>query len=152
MGDPLVSAPSPSDHAMSARSAAHVAATLKALADPLRLRMLSLIATSPGGEACVWDIATVADVTQPTVSHHLKVLKDVGVLTSERRATWVYYRIAPQARRAVTTLLEAFAPDAVAAGEPAPQTPGLTHADALLDRMAAELGSTADASDAGTLR
>ena len=138
---PLARAASPRDHAMGAPSAAHVAATLKALADPLRLRMLSLIATCPSGEACVCDIATVAEVSQPTVSHHLKVLKDVGVLTSQRRATWVYYRIAPQARRAVTTLLEAFAPDAVAAGEPAPQTPGLTDADALLDRMAAELAA-----------
>jgi len=130
---------SPANHAMGASAAAHVAATLKALADPLRLRMLSLIATSPSGEACVWDIATVAEVTQPTVSHHLKVLKDVGVLTSERRATWVFYSVAPQARRAVTTLLEAFAPAAVGAGERQHETPGLTDADALLERMAGEL-------------
>src|SRR5665811_688563 len=90
------SASSPANHAMGASAAAYVAATLKALADPLRLRMLSLIVTSPGGEACVGDIATVGEVSQPTVSHHLKVLKEVGVLTSQRRATWVFYSIAPQ--------------------------------------------------------
>ncbi|HEY8720951.1 metalloregulator ArsR/SmtB family transcription factor [Pengzhenrongella sp.] len=130
-------APRPADHAMSAPAAAHVAATLKALADPVRLRMLSLIAASPAGEACVCDLATVADLTQPTVSHHLKVLKDVGVLTAERRATWVFYRVAPQARRAVTTLLEAFAPATMAA--PEQQAPGLADLDLGLDRVAGEL-------------
>ena len=129
----------PADHAMGATAAAQVAATLKALADPLRVRMLSLIAASPTGEACVCNIATVADVTQPTVSHHLKVLKRVGVLTSERRASWVFYRIAPQARRAVTTLLDAFAPAAVAAGERSDEMPGLTDVDAVLERLADEL-------------
>ena len=130
---------SPANHAMGASAAEHVAVTLKALADPLRLRMLSLIASSPSGEACVGDIATVAEVSQPTISHHLKVLKGVGVLTSQRRATWIFYSIAPQARRAVTTLLEAFAPAAVASGELEHQLPGLTDADAILDRMAREL-------------
>ncbi|WP_448060876.1 metalloregulator ArsR/SmtB family transcription factor [Cellulomonas hominis] len=129
----------PVEHAMGAASAAHVSATLKALADPLRLRMLSLIAASPAGEACVCDIAEVADVTQPTVSHHLRVLKDVGVLVSERRGTWVFYRVAPDSRRAVTALLEAFAPAAVAVGEPHAQAAGLSDADLLLDRIAREL-------------
>ena len=129
----------PANHAMGADAAAQVAATLKALADPLRVRMLSLIAASPTGEACVCNIETVADVTQSTVSHHLKVLKEVGVLTSQRRASWVFYSIAPQARRAVTTLLEAFAPAAVGAGERKHETPGLTDVDPLLDRIAGEL-------------
>ena len=141
--DALVSegsgAVSPANHAMGASAAAHVAVTLKALADPLRLRMLSLIATSPAGEAFVGDIATVADVNQPTVSHHLKVLKEVGVLTSQRRATWVFYSVAPQARRAVTTLLEVFAPAAVAAGETVDRMSGLTDADPFLERLAGEL-------------
>lgn len=128
-------------HAMGAPAAAHVAAVLKALADPLRLRIVSLIATSPTGEACVCDIATVADVTQPTVSHHLKVLKDIGVLTSERRATWVFYRIDPRVRRGVSTLLEAFAPDMVAAHELRPETPGLTDVDHVLERIAAQLAA-----------
>ncbi len=126
-------------HAMGAPAATHVAAVLKALADPLRLRMVSLIATSPTGEACVCDIATVADVTQPTVSHHLKVLKDIGVLTSERRATWVFYRVDPRVRRGVSTLLEAFAPAMVAADEHRPETPGLTDVDHVLGRIADQL-------------
>jgi len=130
---------SPADHAMGASAAAHVAVTLKALADPLRLRMLSLIATSPTGEAFVGDIATVAHVNQPTVSHHLKVLKDVGVLTSQRRATWIFYSIPPQSRRAVNTLLEAFAPAVVSAGVAVDRVPGLTDADAFLERLALEL-------------
>ena len=60
------------------------------------------------------DLAELAEVSQPTVSHHLKVLRDTGVLTSERRGTWVWYRIAPALRPAVTTLLDSFAPAAVA--------------------------------------
>ena len=129
----------PANHAMGAGAAAQVAATLKALADPLRVRMLSLIAASPTGEACVCNIETVADVTQSTVSHHLRVLRKVGVLTSQRRASWVFYSIAPEARRAVTTLLEAFAPAAVGGGERKHETPGLTDVDAHLERIAGEL-------------
>lgn len=76
--------------------------------------MLSAIATDARGESCVCDLAELAEVSQPTVSHHLKVLRDTGVLTSERRGTWVWYRIAPALRPAVTTLLDSFAPAAVA--------------------------------------
>lgn len=104
---------SAADHAIGPDAADVVATTLKALADPLRLRMLSAIATSADGEACVCDLAELADVSQPTVSHHLKVLRDVGVLTSQRRGTWVWYRVAPGYRGAVTTLLDRFAPAAV---------------------------------------
>ncbi|GAA1651737.1 metalloregulator ArsR/SmtB family transcription factor [Microbacterium flavum] len=104
-------APSAS-HAMGLDAATAVAGTLKSLSDPLRLRMLSAIATDPRGEACVCDLAELADVSQPTVSHHLKVLKETGMLLSERRGTWVYYRIAPARRGAVTALLDAFAPAA----------------------------------------
>jgi arsenate reductase len=129
----------PANHAMGANAAAQVAATLKALADPVRVRMLSLIASSPTGEVPVADIAKVADVAQPTISYHLKVLKEVGVLTSQRRASWVFYSIAPQVRHAVTTLLEAFAPAAVAAGGRRGEMPGLTDADSILERMAEEL-------------
>ncbi len=92
-------------HAIGQEAASSVAATLKALSDPLRLRMLSAIASDPRGESCVCDLAELAEVSQPTVSHHLKVLKDVDVLTSERRGTWVWYRITPGRRRAVTALL-----------------------------------------------
>lgn len=102
-------------HAIGADAAASVASTLKALSDPLRLRMLSAIASDPRGESCVCDLAELAEVSQPTVSHHLKVLKDVGVLTSERRGTWVWYRIHPGRRVAVTALLDSFAPASIAA-------------------------------------
>lgn len=94
-------------------AATSVASTLKALSDPLRLRMLSAIASDPRGESCVCDLAELAEVAQPTVSHHLKVLKDVDVLTSERRGTWVWYSINPNRRRAVTSLLDSFAPATV---------------------------------------
>ncbi|MCW4385653.1 metalloregulator ArsR/SmtB family transcription factor [Salinibacterium sp. SYSU T00001] len=100
-------------HAMGEPAASALSATLKALADPLRLRMLSAIAADSRGESCVCDLAELADVSQPTVSHHLRVLKDVGVLASERRGTWVWYRITPELRPAVTTLLDSFAPAAV---------------------------------------
>ncbi|WP_417509782.1 metalloregulator ArsR/SmtB family transcription factor [Microbacterium sp.] len=101
-------------HAIGQEAAASVAATLKALADPLRLRMLSAIASDPRGESCVCDLAELAEVSQPTVSHHLKVLKDVHVLTSERRGTWVWYKINQSRRGAVTALLDSFAPASVA--------------------------------------
>ena len=67
---------------LSAEAAADVAAKLKALADPIRLRLFSLVASHAGGEACVCDISGDFDVTQPTISHHLKVLKDAGLLAS----------------------------------------------------------------------
>ncbi len=133
-------APTPEAHAMGAQAAAQIATMLKALADPLRLRMLSFITTSSTGEACVCDIATVADVSQPTVSHHLKVLKDVGVLTSERRGTWVWYRVAPDVRGAVTALLDSFAPAALdAAHHRARPLTGLGDVDATLTRVADDL-------------
>jgi len=122
-------------------AATHVASTLKALGDPLRLRMLSLIATSPSGEACVCDLATVAEVSQPTVSHHLKLLKDVGLLTSERRGTWVYYRVQPALRGAVTTLLDSFAPIAAEATRLAPLI-GLADAETALVRIADRLATS----------
>lgn len=101
-------------HAIGVDAATSVASTLKALSDPLRLRMLSAIASDPRGESCVCDLAELAEVSQPTVSHHLKVLKDVDVLASERRGTWVWYRINPNRRNAVTALLESFAPATLA--------------------------------------
>jgi ArsR family transcriptional regulator len=125
---------------MGSDAAIQVAGTLKALGDPLRLRMLSLIATSPSGEACVCDLATVAEVSQPTVSHHLKLLKDVGLLTSERRGTWVYYRVQPALRGAVTTLLDSFAPVAAGAAHLSPLT-GLTDAETALARIGDRLAT-----------
>lgn len=87
------------------RAATEMAKTLKALADPVRLRLFSAIASHAGGEACVCDISGDIDVSQPTVSHHLKVLRDAGLLTSQRRASWVYYAVVPAALGELSALL-----------------------------------------------
>jgi ArsR family transcriptional regulator len=87
-------------------AAAEMATKLKALADPVRLRLFSAIASHSGGEACVCDISGGIDVSQPTVSHHLKVLRAAGLLTSERRASWVYYAVVPEALREIAALLD----------------------------------------------
>ncbi|MET7134560.1 metalloregulator ArsR/SmtB family transcription factor [Cellulosimicrobium sp. MI9406] len=129
-------------HAIGTEVAGAVATTLKALAEPLRLRMLSFIATSTAGEACVCDLASLTDVSQPTVSHHLKVLRDVGVLTSERRGTWVWYRVAPGYTTAVTTLLDSLAPAALGASHGATVLAGLDDVDAALDHLAEDLAGT----------
>lgn len=91
---------------LSAEESERVAAMFKALGDPVRLRLFSRITSSPDGEACVCDISEVG-VSQPTVSYHLKKLKEAGLLTSERRATWVYYRVAPAVLAAMSGLLTA---------------------------------------------
>lgn len=90
---------------LSAAGAADVAAKFKALSDPVRLRLFSSIASHAGGEACVCDISTDFDVTQPTISHHLKVLRDAGLLASERRASWVYYSVIPETLRVLASVL-----------------------------------------------
>jgi ArsR family transcriptional regulator, arsenate/arsenite/antimonite-responsive transcriptional repressor len=77
---------------LSAAQAEQIAPQLKALADPVRLRLMSLIASHPGGEACVCDLNDAFDLTQPTISHHLKVLHEAGLLDREKRGVWVYYR------------------------------------------------------------
>ncbi|GHH71272.1 metalloregulator ArsR/SmtB family transcription factor [Promicromonospora soli] len=150
--DGIAAATSAEAHAIGADAAADLAATLKAIADPLRLRMLSAIATSPTGETTAGELATLTAVLQPTVSHHLKVLRDVGLITSDRRGTWVWYRIAPGYRGAVTTLLDRFAPAAIEVARAAhitqagPGGPdgqstltGLGNVDPALDRLAASL-------------
>jgi len=91
---------------LSVEQAEHLAVAFRALADPVRLRLLSLIASHAGGEACVCDLTGEFDVSQPTISHHLKVLRDAGLITSDRRASWVYYRVRPGALRALAQLLE----------------------------------------------
>jgi ArsR family transcriptional regulator len=78
---------------LSADAASGVVPLLKALADPARLRLLSLVASHEGGEACVCDLLDAFDLSQPTISHHLKVLHDAGLLHREKRGVWVYYRV-----------------------------------------------------------
>ena len=101
---------------LSADAAGDVAAKLKALADPIRLRLFSLVASHAGGEACVCDISGDFDVTQPTISHHLKVLKDAGLLASERRASWVYYSVVPEALSNLSAVLSVATDDAARTG------------------------------------
>jgi ArsR family transcriptional regulator len=76
--------------------AERLARALKTIADPARLRLLSLIQAQPGGEACVCHLTEPLGLTQPTVSHHLKVLHDAGLVERERRGSWVYYRVVPE--------------------------------------------------------
>jgi ArsR family transcriptional regulator len=82
--------------AIDEEDAARLARTLKALADPARLRLLSLIAAHEGGEACVCDLIEPVGLSQPTVSHHLKVLRDAGIVASERKGLWAYYYVLPE--------------------------------------------------------
>lgn len=91
-----------------------MAVKLKALADPVRLQLFSAIASHAGSEACVCDISIGVEVSQPTVSHHLKVLRDAGLLTSQRRASWVYYAVVPGTLAGLTVLLGATTADTVA--------------------------------------
>jgi ArsR family transcriptional regulator, arsenate/arsenite/antimonite-responsive transcriptional repressor len=88
--------------AISEQDAVQLARTLKALADPARLRLLSLIAAHDGGEACVCDLVEPVGLAQPTVSHHLKVLTDAGLITREKRGVWAYFTLVPGALESVT--------------------------------------------------
>jgi ArsR family transcriptional regulator, arsenate/arsenite/antimonite-responsive transcriptional repressor len=76
--------------------AAQLAATFRVLGEPARLQMLSLIAAQPNREVCACELAEPLGLSQPTVSHHLKVMYEVGLLGRERRGTWIYYRILPE--------------------------------------------------------
>jgi ArsR family transcriptional regulator len=91
---------------LTAARAVSVAAVFKALSDPVRLRLLSLIGSHAGGEACVCDLTPAFDVSEPTISHHLKVLREAGLVTSERRASWVYYRVRPEALAGLSALFD----------------------------------------------
>lgn len=75
--------------------AAHLATMFKALADPTRVRLLSLIAATPGQEACICDLTDPVGLSQPTVSHHMKKLVDAGLAEREQRGRWAYYRVVP---------------------------------------------------------
>ncbi len=80
---------------MTPERAAELTITLKALSDPARLRMVAMIAADPRGESCVCDFTASIDLAQPTVSHHLKVLHEAGLLSRRKEGTWVYYRVVP---------------------------------------------------------
>lgn len=96
---PLLRAP------LTVRQAADLARVLKALADPVRLRLVSMVAAHDGGEACVCDLTEPLGLTQPTVSHHLKILVGAGIFTREKRGVWAYYALVPAALNAVSAVL-----------------------------------------------
>ncbi|MFD2767990.1 ArsR/SmtB family transcription factor [Micromonospora eburnea] len=88
-----------------AEAAAVLAPAFKALGDPVRLQLMSMIASAEGGEACVCDLTPAFDLTGPTISHHLRTLREAGLVDAERRGTWVYYRARPQILRQLAALL-----------------------------------------------
>ena len=90
---------------LSQEQAAQAALLLKAMADPVRLRLLSLVASHEGGEACVCDLNDAFELSQPTISHHLKVLHDNGLLDREKRGVWVYYRVRREALTGLAALI-----------------------------------------------
>ncbi len=100
---------------LSADETAELARVFKAIADPVRLRLLSLIASHAGGEACVCDLTGAFALTGPTISHHLKVLREAGLVSSERRGTWIYYRVQPDLLAQLSAVLVRGAPAAVSA-------------------------------------
>ena len=96
---PLTRAP------LSVENAASLASSLKAIADPARLRILSMIAAHADGESCVCDLTEPLGLSQPTVSHHLRVLTEAGFLEREKRGTWAYFSLVPGALESVAALL-----------------------------------------------
>ena len=87
--------------------AGDLAAMFKALGDPVRLRLLSMIASAAGGEICVCDLSGEFPLTGPTISHHLRILREAGLVDNDRRGTWVYYRPVPGALTVLASLLRA---------------------------------------------
>ncbi|MFC3688831.1 metalloregulator ArsR/SmtB family transcription factor [Aquipuribacter hungaricus] len=108
---PVTAAPAPACCAplvgepLGAEDAARFARTLRAIADPARLRLLSMVSVHEGGEACVCDLTEPLGLSQPTVSHHLKVLVEAGLLTRDKRGVWAYYALVPGALDAVADVL-----------------------------------------------
>jgi ArsR family transcriptional regulator, arsenate/arsenite/antimonite-responsive transcriptional repressor len=86
--------------ALTTAQATTLSPVFKALADPVRLRLFSMIATAEGGEACVCDLTVGFELTGPTISHHLKVLREAGLIEGDRRGTWIWYRARPGALEA----------------------------------------------------
>jgi ArsR family transcriptional regulator len=99
--EPLTAAP------LDAEGAAQLAGVLKVIADPTRLRLLSIIASAAPGEICVCDLTEPLGVSQPTVSHHLKVMTAAGLLEREKRGVWAYYRVVPGAMKGLAELFTA---------------------------------------------
>ena len=103
---------------ITASQAAELARLLKALADPTRLRLVSMVAAHEGGEACVCELTEPLGLTQPTISHHLKILVDAGIFTRDKRGVWAYYALVPSAMDALAVVLST-----MPQGQPSPREP-----------------------------
>jgi ArsR family transcriptional regulator len=90
---------------ITASQADSLARILKALAEPTRLRLVSMVAAHEGGEACVCDLTGPLGLTQPTISHHLKVLVDAGIFTRDKRGKWAFYALVPAALDTLAAIL-----------------------------------------------
>jgi ArsR family transcriptional regulator len=90
---------------LTTEQAEQIAPLLKALADPVRLRLLSLVASHEGGEACVCQLNDAFELSQPTISHHMKVLHEAGLVDRDKRGVWVYYKVRPQALASLAALI-----------------------------------------------
>ena len=90
---------------LTAAEAGELARVFKALGDPVRLQLLSMIASRAGGEVCVCDLTPAFELSQPTISHHLRLLREAGLIEGERRGTWVYYRLVPEATDRLAAIL-----------------------------------------------
>src|ERR1700759_5463933 len=90
---------------LSAEQAEQVAPLLKALADPVRLRLMSLVASHDGGEACICELNDAFDLSQPTISHHMKVLHEAGLVDRDKRGVWVFYQVRLQALASLAALI-----------------------------------------------
>ena len=88
-----------------AEAAGSLAPAFKALGDPVRLQLLSMIASADGGEICVCDLTPAFTLSGPTISHHLRTLREAGLVDADRRGTWVYYRARPEMLRQLAALL-----------------------------------------------
>ncbi|MGB3676724.1 MAG: metalloregulator ArsR/SmtB family transcription factor [Candidatus Nanopelagicales bacterium] len=91
---------------LSREDAEGLAQLLKAVADPVRLQLLSIIASNPDGETCACDLTEPVGLSQPTVSHHLKVLTQAGILNREQRGTWAWFSVNPERLTAIATLFK----------------------------------------------
>lgn len=102
-----------SEQRIPAETAAVIAPAFKALGDPVRLQLMSMIAAAPAGEICVCDLTPAFELSGPTISHHLKTLREAGLVDAERRGTWVYYRARPGIMRQLASLLQIGTPASV---------------------------------------
>ena len=96
--------------AVSPEAAAELAPAFKALGDPVRLRLISMIASAESGETCVCDMTESFELSGPTISHHLRVLREAGLIEGDRRGTWIWYRVLPEKVAALSQLLNIATP------------------------------------------